>query len=285
MNYSWFTEKHTENTGLTFSVSDILVHERTPYQELQIVETPEYGKVLLLDGLVMLTERDEFVYHEMISHVPLFGHYRPENVLIIGGGDGGTLREVLKHQSIKHVDLVEIDYGVVKYCRQYFPQVNNGAFDSSRVTLFFEDGIEFVHSRTPKTYDVVIVDSSDPIGPGQGLFAGTFYQDLFRILKDDGILVAQTETPIGRPEMVKNIYRRLHQSFLFVHMYLAYIPTYPSGMWSFAYCPKEGRCTCYDPSRYVRYTGSGISCKYYNASVHGAAFCLPNFIHDLVLQG
>lgn len=274
----WYTEKHTPYAGLTFSVSNILTSFKTQYQELTILDTPEYGKVLLLDGLVMLTDKDEFVYHEMISHVPMFAHKKPEHILIIGGGDGGTAREVLKHETVRHIDLVEIDDMVIESCKQFFPQVSNGAFESSRVKVHVVDGIQFTHDQVAEIYDVVIIDSSDPVGPSQGLFVAPFYAEISRILKKDGIMVAQSETPFGRKEVVQSMYREIRKEFSVASMYLAYIPTYPSGMWSFAFCPKEV-IRQIDAFRYIN---SDFTPKYYNTSVHEAAFCLPNFVRELL---
>lgn len=280
MNNCWYTEKHTKYSGLTFSVSNVLTSFGTDYQELTILDTPEYGKVLLLDGLVMLTDRDEFVYHEMISHVPMFSHKKPEHVLIIGGGDGGTAREVLKHDTVEHVDLVEIDGMVIKACKSFFPHVSNGAFDSPKVKVHVTDGIQFVQDQKEETYDIAIIDSSEPIGPGQGLFEAPFYAEIFRVLKKDGIMVAQTETPFGcdRKEMVRSMYREIRKEFPVASMYLAYIPTYPSGMWSFALCPKE----TLDSLDVYRYINAKFTPHYYNTSIHQAAFCLPNFVRSLL---
>jgi spermidine synthase len=279
----WYTEKHTENTGITLKVVDCLFGGRTKYQDIAVLQSPEYGRVLLLDGLVMLTERDEFVYHEMIAHVPLLSHPNPRKVLIIGGGDGGTVREVLKHPSIEHIDLVEIDEMVIEKCREYFPSVSQG-LDSPKVTIHVTDGIEFVRNAQAD-YDVVIIDSSDPIGPGEGLFVESFYQNVSQILKTNGLMVAQSESPFLHEQIIGPMYQRLNKVFPVSNMYLAFIPTYPAGCWSFAWCSKGGVTTPLDHLDTRRYEELQPVLKYYNPQVHRSSFNLPNFIREMLPHG
>ncbi|MEW5802634.1 MAG: polyamine aminopropyltransferase [bacterium] len=278
----WYTEKHTENTGITIKVVDCLFGGRTKYQDIAVLHSPEYGRILLLDGLVMLTERDEFVYHEMIAHVPLLSHPDPRKVLVIGGGDGGTVREILKHPGIEHIDLVEIDEVVIEKCREFFPTVSKG-LDSPKVTVHVTDGIEYVRNA-PSDYDLVIIDSSDPIGPGEGLFVESFYQCVFNILREDGLMVAQSESPFLHGEIISAMYRSLDKVFPVSRMYLAFIPTYPAGCWSFAWCSKNGRT----PLEYLdvnRYQELQPKPRYYTPEVHRSSFSLPHFIREIVPHG
>ncbi len=266
----WFTEKIEDKTGLAFKVKSTLHHETSPYQSIDVLDTESFGKMLLLDGAVMLTERDEFIYHEMIVHVPLQTHPRPESLLVIGGGDGGTVREILKHASAGRIDLVEIDLRVVEVCKAFFPRVSSGLADP-RVHLQVEDGIAWV-SKAKARYDVVLVDSTDPVGPAKGLIEKSFFQDVHASLKEDGIMVAQSESPFFHAPTIQKIYRTLREVFPIVKMYLAHIPTYPSGLWSFAFCSKR-----YDPLLHLR-AGADLSTRYYNEGVHRSAFSLPGFI-------
>ena len=277
----WYTEKHTENTGITIKARDCLFRGRSKYQDLTILDSQEYGKILILDGIIMLTERDEFIYHEMISHVPLLSHPNPQRVLIIGGGDGGTVRETLKHSCVTQIDLVEIDEMVIEKCKEYFPAISSG-FSSSKVSIHITDGIEFVKNCNDK-YDVVIVDSSDPIGPGEGLFHLSFYQDIFHLLSGCGIMSAQTESPYMNKKLVIPIYKNLNKVFPLCSMYLAYIPTYPSGCWSFALCSKQS-IALEHLNIEERYKQLKPVPKYYNPKIHQASFCLPNFIKEMLLD-
>lgn len=277
----WFTEKHTGNTGITIKITDCLFRGKTKYQDMAILQSPEYGKILLLDGLVMLTERDEFVYHEMIAHVPLFSHPNPRKILIIGGGDGGTIREALKHSCVEHIDLVEIDGMVIEKCQEYFPYVSQG-LDSPKVSIHVTDGIKFVQDSTP-CYDVVIIDSTDPIGPGEGLFTDPFYQNIFRILREDGLMVAQAESPFLHKKIITPMHRKLGKIFPVSGMYLAFIPTYPSGCWSFAFCSKK-----VDPYEHLdihRYEKLQPEPGYYNPNIHRSSFSLPNFVKEMLPNG
>ncbi|MGA1875526.1 MAG: polyamine aminopropyltransferase [bacterium] len=274
----WYTEKHTENTGLTMKITNCLFQGKTKYQELAILQSPEYGKILLLDGLVMLTERDEFIYHEMIAHVPLFSHPEPRRILIIGGGDGGTVRETLKHSSVESIDLVEIDEMVITSCKEHFPSISYG-LDSPKVHIHITDGIEFVRNCRSE-YDVIIIDSTDPIGPGEGLFTESFYQNASCALTEEGLLVAQGESPFLCEHIVVPLHQKLRRTFPVSTMYLAFIPTYPSGCWSFAWCSKKnGPLQYLDTAGYEKLKPS---LRYYNPEVHKAAFTLPNFIKDLL---
>ncbi len=272
------TEIYPEiNGSFSFEIEKILYSERSPFQKIEIVESKKFGRVLFIDGFIMLTERDEFVYHEMMAHVPLFVHPNPRRILVIGGGDGGTVRECLRHSTVEQVDLVEIDEMVTQACLQYLPSVAN-ELSSERVICKFEDGVAYVKSAEQR-YDVVMIDSTDPISVGEGLFTREFYRDCFHILNEDGILVNQSESPSWLPEIVRGIYNKLSAVFPKVDFYQAHIPTYPSGHWSFGFASK-----IYDPLKdfqKARYRNSNLEFRYYNEVLHTGAFALPTFFQNL----
>jgi spermidine synthase len=282
----WFTERDNNIALSLRHKGDPLYRQQSKYQRVEIIDTIAYGKALILDGMVMTTEQDEYVYHEMIAHVPLLTHPHPEKVLIIGGGDGGGAREALKHDSVKQVDLVEIDELVIEACKQYLPNLSN-SFDHPNLNLYVEDGIEFVKNCPEKTYDVIIIDSTDPVGPAEGLFTSEFYKDVYRCLKDDGIMVAQSESPHFNTTVFQEIYHCYGNIFGYnnVHPYLVYIPTYPSGMWSFSFCSKNHLhpVNDLDMNRPRQFT-SEHHLKYYNPEIHTSAFMLPTFVKNLLNQ-
>jgi len=272
----WFTELHQGRAGLALKISQVLYSEVSDFQRIDVLETEEFGKILVLYGSIMITEKDEFVYHEMISHVPLFIHPKPARVLVIGGGDGGTIREVVKHPGVQQATLVEIDQQVVEVSKRFFPQVAAG-LDDPRVRIHYDDGARFL-AETDEQFDVILADTSDPIGPAEVLFQKPFYQTVHDQLSDDGIFVAQSESPWLHRESVEKIYRNLTSTFPIVRMYLAHIPTYPSALWSFAFCSKQ-----YDPLKDfdpARVTDLGF--RYYNADIHRACFALPTYVKELV---
>ena len=283
-----FTEHWGGHSGLTFGVQRVLLDTQSDFQRVQVFETDHFGRLMLLDGLVMLTERDEFVYHEMLSHPALCLLPSPRRVLVIGGGDGGTVRELLRHPSLEKVELVEIDGAVVEASKQFFPRVAS-AFGDPRLDLRVEDGIAFVKNAADATYDVVLVDSTDPVGFAEGLFGEAFYRDCVRILKPDGILASQSESPFD-PAFQDAI--RAAQSFLgslFPHVatYLASIPTYPMGTWSFTMASKA-----YHPVRDFdaararqRLAPFADRLRYYHADLHGAMFTLPAFVQRMLGSG
>jgi spermidine synthase len=237
---------------------------------------------MLLDSLVMLTEKDEFVYHEMLAHPSLYTHLNPEKVLIIGGGDGGTLREVVKHPSVKKAVLVEIDKMVIEASKQFFPQVAAG-FSSPKAEVIVTDGIRYVNETTER-FDIILIDSTDPVGPAEGLFHRDFYRACNKILNDDGILTTQSETPFleNFASVIPGVMKNLRDLFPVSKLYLASIPTYPSGLWSFSMGSKK-----YDPEvsfNQERFSEVCLNLSYYNDSIHRAAFALPNFVRDLIKE-
>jgi len=272
----WFTEKHTKNCGITFKVNKTLYSGRSKYQRIDILETPEFGRVMLLDGLVMLTQKDEFVYHEMITQIPLFTHKNPKSYLVIGGGDGGAVSRVALHPEIEKITEVEIDEDVVNISKRFFPEIASG-YNDGRTKLIIDDGIKFIENSESK-YDIVTVDSTDPFGPAEGLFSEKFYNGIYNSLTDTGILTVQSETPFYDIDATKVIYKNLKKSFPIVRVYLAFIPTYPAGVWSFCLASKM-----YDPLidfDEKRFSAVSLPLKYYNKQIHKAAFALPS-VYDL----
>lgn len=278
-----YNEYYNERTGLTVGVNKLLFSEETPYQTVEVYETDTWGNLMTIDGMVMLSEKDEFVYHEMLSHVGMFTHPNPERVLIIGGGDGGTAREVMRHSSVKQVDMVEIDEAVVRASKEFLPEV--GDWENPRLNLLFEDGIQFVKD-IDDPYDVIIIDGSDPVGPAEGLFENEFMQACYDGLSTNGVLTAQTESPWVadyHPSM-KKVFSALDEIYALSKMYLAYIPLYPAGMWSFSFASKGA-----DPlsNETLKRIENGLpkfdaGMKYYNSDVHRGCFALPNFVADII---
>jgi len=268
----WFEEKH-ENFGLRFRIKEQLFSEQSEFQKVEVFETVEHGRLLAHDGMTMVTERDEHIYHDMITHVPLFTHPKPEKVLVIGGGDGGTVREVLKHSSVREVTMVEIDPMVVEVSRKFIPQTASELSDP-RVTLLFQDGVKFV-KESRETFDVIIVDSSEPIGPATPLFNIDFYKDINLRLSDNGIVVSQGESPYYDMKMQRVLVDILAQTFKKVHLYNYSNMTYPSGLWSFTYASK-GLCPIKDfnPNRVQQ------KFSFYSPQLHWGSFMLPQFILD-----
>ncbi|MGE5551336.1 MAG: polyamine aminopropyltransferase [Bacteroidota bacterium] len=272
----WYTEKQTKALALSCLVKRTIHAEKTPYQELAIIETEQYGRMLVLDGMVMVTEADEFVYHEMIAHVPLAIHPSPRHVLVIGGGDGGTVREVLKHATVERVVLAEIDARVVETAREFLPTLSAG-FGDPRLVMAIGDGVEHVR-RHQGVYDVILVDSTEPIGPAAGLFGAEFFKMAAAALKPGGLLVAQTESPFVNGDLIGRAHASLGEAFPFRWLYLASIPTYPSGLWSFTLAA-EREVPYLEPRALP-----GLTCKYYSREVHRAAFALPPFVADLLKE-
>ena len=270
----WVTETHKNSMRLGFKVEKTLYSGKSPFQRVDVVETRDHGVMLLNDGLVMLSERDEFIYHEMIAHVPLFVHPNPRRVLVIGGGDGGTVREVLRHSKIERTVMVEIDEMVVNACREYLPEVSC-ALDDPRLELRIEDGIKYV-AETEERFDVVLVDSTDPIGPAAPLFDREFYHGVSRVLTDEGILISQAESPFYNQDIQRPMLLNQRPFFEKLHIYLFSNLTYPGGLWSFGFASKK-RCPLgdFDPDLPDR---SGIDTRYYNPKIHRASFMLPTFV-------
>ncbi|KYG59613.1 spermidine synthase [Planococcus maritimus] len=270
----WYTEKQTENFGITMKINKTLHTEQTDFQYLEMAETAEWGNMLFLDGMVMTSEKDEFVYHEMVAHVPLFTHPNPENVLVVGGGDGGVIREILKHPSVKKATLVDIDGKVIEYSKKFLPSIASGLEDA-RVEVIVGDG--FMHiAESENEFDVIMVDSTEPVGPAVNLFSKGFYAGISKALKEDGIFVAQSDNPWFTPDLIKQVQSDVKEIFPITKLYLANIPTYPSGLWSFTIGSKK-----YNPLEVPAERFHDIDTKYYTRELHDAAFVLPKFVKDL----
>ncbi len=280
-----YTEYWRGRSGLTFGVEAVLCSRQTDFQRIEVLETDAFGRLLLLDGLVMLTERDEFVYHEMIAHPALCLLEDPRHVLIVGGGDGGTAREVLRHASVEHVDLVEIDAAVVEVARAYFPHVA-GALEDERLHVHAADGAAFVADAAEGAYDLVLIDSTDPVGMAESLFGAAFYRHCARALAEPGVLVAQTESPFDPVfrAMLGEARALLGKLFPHVHMYLASIPTYPMGTWSFTMATRGLHPTRdFDAARAAeRMAPFAGDLRYYTPRLHRAAFVLPAFVERMM---
>ncbi|MFS2072396.1 polyamine aminopropyltransferase [Pseudomonas sp. CT11-2] len=277
-----YLETLYEGYGQRFRMEKLLHEVRTEHQHLVIFENPRMGRVMALDGVIQTTEADEFIYHEMLTHVPILAHGTAKRVLIIGGGDGGMLREVAKHRSVEHITMVEIDGTVVDMCKEFLPNHSKGAFDDPRLNLVIDDGMRFVATTTEK-FDVIISDSTDPIGPGEVLFSENFYQACHRCLNEGGILVTQNGTPFMQIEEVKTTAGRLRSLFPDWHFYQAAVPTYIGGAMTFAWGATD---TAYRKlSREIlqqRFAGSGIITRYYNPEIHIGAFALPQYVLQAV---
>ncbi|WPC41306.1 polyamine aminopropyltransferase [Clostridium sp. JS66] len=270
----WLKEGQIENAAMTYKIKETLVRKKTEYQDLAIVDTYSFGRMLLLDGIVQTTIKDEYVYHEMIAHIPLFTHPNPKKVLVVGGGDGGAIREVLKHPSVEKAVLCEIDKEVINECKRFLPEISC-ALDDARCEIFVGDGIKYVHEHKNE-FDVIIVDSTDPFGAAEGLFGGSFYKEIYDCLTEDGIFIAQTETPFYLPEVVQRVYNDANAVFPITKLFMAGIPTYPSGFWSFTVGSKK-----HDPETVDLSNSIDIDTKYYTKKLHKACFVLPKFVEDL----
>ncbi len=271
----WYTEKQTKNHGITTKIRKTLYHDKSEFQNLDVIDTIQFGRMLVLDGMVMTTERDEFVYHEMISHVAMNTHPAPKEVLVVGGGDGGVVREVLRHPSVTKVVLAEIDSKVIEASKKYFPQIA-GKLDDERVDVQVTDGILHIQ-QNPGKYDVIIVDSTEPVGPAEGLFQKPFYEGIYRALKEDGIMVAQTESPWFNRELIRKVFRDISATFPIARLYTASIPTYPSGLWSFTVGSKK-----YDPLAVEPGSLQSMNTRYYSPEIHRSLFDLPKFVLELL---
>jgi len=272
----WFTEKWTPHINFSVEIKNHIYSEKTKFQQLDIYESFDLGRFFTLDGIMMANEKDEFVYHEMIVHTPMSVNPNIKNVLVIGGGDGGSVRELARYNSIESIDMVEIDESVVRACQKYFP-ITATSLTDKRVNLIFEDGLSYVIS-TNKKYDLIIVDSTDPIGPGEGLFSIDFYKNCYKILTDDGILINQHESPYFEKEAneMKRAHKKIKALFEISLVYQAFIPTYPSGFWLFGFASKKYHPINDYKKSYINEIG--YETKYYNEKLHKGSFSLPNYV-------
>ena len=275
----WFSEKHTENVKMSIRVNKQLYTEQSDFQRIDVFESPEFGRFLTLDGIMMLTEKDEFIYHEMITHVPMASNPEIKKVLVIGAGDGGTVRELTRYKTIEQIDMVEIDRRVVEVCREYLPQTAC-KLDDERVNIHFDDGLRFVR-KTEEKYDLIIVDSTDPFGPGEGLFTSEFYGNCYNALDENGILVNQHESPYYNEDAkaMQRAHRRINEFFPVCKVYQAHIPTYPSGHWLFGFASKSINPLELDADKWNKL---GIKTGYYNTELHKGSFAIPNYVIALL---
>lgn len=283
-NYSkiengWFSEicPMWEGVALSLQVEEVLYSKKSRYQQIDLYQTRSHGKMLVLDGIIQLTERDEFGYQEMMAHLPLFAHPCPEQVLVIGGGDGGVLREIGRHPGVKRIDFCEIDSQVIEVAREYLPALACG-FDDPRVKIHIRDGSEFVREM-PQTYDVIIVDSSDPVGPGEALFEKPFYQGLMQALKPGGLVATQGESFFLHQDCVENLIRITRELFPVQGYANILVPTYPGG--HIGICLGSLGPELVRPARDIP-ESIQEQLKYYSAAVHEAAFVLPRFAENLM---
>lgn len=280
----WFTDKDEDQALSIRFTGEVFFDVKSPYQRVCILESTKYGKMLALDDMVMTTINDEFHYHEMISHPAMFTHGNAKNILVIGGGDGGTIREILRHESVEKVTMVEIDGEVIEACKQFLPEIAS-QFNNPKLDLKVADGIAFVKDATPKSYDIIIVDGSDPVGPAEGLFSTAFYTNCFNALKDGGILVAQGESPKFNEKAFAELNHTLQDIFGKENtpVSLFYVPTYPTGMWSFQYGLKGGaHPKNVSNDAQIESFVSNQKLRYYNSDIHKASFATPNFVKELV---
>ena len=278
MDDLWFSEYHTPDVRLSLRVSAQLHQEQSEYQRISVYLTPEFGRVLTLDGVLMLTERDEFIYNEMITHVPMAVNPDIRSVLVFGAADGGVARELCKYDSIETIDIVEIDKRLVEVAKQFMPHTAT-SFSDPRVTLHYSDGLKFIrHNKA--VYDLVIVDSNDPSGPGEVLFTKEFYGGCHSALDEKGILVSQYDDPFYRADqnLLKRAHVRCGSVFPVNKVYQAHIPTYPTGHWLFGFASNTLHPT--KDLQAGRWNALHIKTRYYNTNLHLGAFALPNYVEE-----
>lgn len=276
----WYYEQHTDNVRFGIKMNRQLLSCDSDFQRIDIYDSYEFGRILILDGFLMVTEKDEFIYHEMITHVPMAVNPAIENILLIGAGDGGAVRELCRYANIKNIDMVEIDKAVVDACKEYLPSISCSLSDK-RVNIFYEDGLKFVR-RKKDIYDLIIVDSTDPFGPGEGLFTKEFYGNCYNALKNNGILVNQHESPYyaNDARAMQKAHKQIKSTFPISKIYQAHIPTYPSGHWMFGFASKT-----FDPITNLKedmWNSLNINTKYYNTDLHKGSFAIPNYVKELL---
>ncbi|OPL08800.1 MAG: spermidine synthase [delta proteobacterium ML8_F1] len=277
----WYTEEHRKGVRWSLKVKESVYTAQSEFQRIDIFDTCDFGRVMTLDGLMMVNEKDEFIYHEMIVHVAMATNPAIKRVLVIGGGDGGTVRELVRYPAIEKIDMVEIDEMVVTAAREFLPYTSGGLEDE-RVTLHFKDGIEFVRGLKG-AYDLILVDSTDPIGPGEGLFTHAFYTDCFEALGDQGILINQKESPFYEhtAREMKRSHEKIIRIFPVVKTYQYHMPSYPSGHWLFGFASKG-----LNPGEFDReaWEALGIATRYYNPEIHKGAFMLPTYVEEMLSE-
>ena len=282
LDKSWFTEVCDEGgSAFSLKIKEKLHEEQTPYQRIEIYDTERFGKLMVIDGFVMLTDRDNFIYHEMMTHPALFTHPNPRSVVVIGGGDCGTVREVLKHPEVRDVWQVEIDERVTRLSERYFPELCE-ANDDPRAHFYFGDGIKWMADAEPDSLDVVIIDSTDPIGPAKGLFTEEFYRNTRRALRSEGILVQQSESPMYHMKLIKEIHQAMRGAgFLDVLTMHFPQPVYPSGWWTATLACKDLPVTGFREADAEQKT---FPTRYYNAAIHRSATAAPQCFYEQLMK-
>lgn len=275
----WYTEKWSSDTKFSIKYNEKILNKKSKFQEIDFYKSDEWGTFFTLDGLMMVTEKDEFIYHDMIVHPAMATNPNIKNILVIGGGDGGTVRELCRYSSIEHIDMVEIDEEVVLLSEKYLPTVSN-ELRNNKVSLHFTDGIEFVCDAKDESYDLILVDSTDPVGPGESLFTQKFYENCYRILSDDGILINQHESPYledYKEQMIK-AHGKIKNLFEISKVYQFHQAVYPSGHWLFGFASKK-----YDPIddfNEEKWNSLQLKTKYYNTNIHVGSFMLPTYVKE-----
>ena len=282
MSGSWFREELYPHWRQSFRVSRELHRATDGLQEIALFETPGFGRVLALDGVIQVTTGDEFVYHEMLAHVPIYAHGAVATACVVGGGDGGMLREILKHQGVERAVLVEIDAQVVEFCRAHLPSVSAGAFDDPRTEIVIADGLEYM-ARTNRTFDLIVIDSTDPGGPGDVLFTEAFYRDCARRLTPEGIVVNQNGVPFLQGAEIADSWRRRRPHFADLGFYVAAVPTYVGGVMALGWASASPRPRAEDRQTIrARFAAAPVATRYYTPEVHQAAFALPKYVQQLI---
>jgi spermidine synthase len=276
----WYTEQHTKNVKFSVKIDKPVATVEGDFQRIDVLDSVEFGRILVLDGYLMITQKDEFIYHEMITHIPMAVNPDIKSVLVIGAGDGGTVRELTRYATIEKIDMVEIDKAVVDVCKEYFPQTAC-KLDDSRVNIYYEDGLKYVRGKKNE-YDLIIVDSTDPFGPGEGLFTKEFYGNCYTALKDNGILINQHESPYYTEDAkaAARAHKQIKSVFELSTVYQVHIPTYPSGHWLFGFASK-GLHPIND-LKAESWNSLGLKTGYYNTDIHMGAFYLPNYVKELL---
>lgn len=275
----WYTEKWSEETKFSIKYDKKLHSEKSEFQKIDFYHSKEWGNFFTLDDLMMVTEKDEFIYHDMIVHPALATNPEIKNVLVIGGGDGGTVRELCRYNHIEKIDMVEIDKRVVELSQIHLPQTSISLTDS-RVNLLFIDGIKFIKEVEPEKYDLILVDSTDPFGPGEGLFSNEFYKDCYNALSKNGILINQHESPYldNYADQMQRAQKRIKSNFPISAVYQFHQATYPSGHWLFGFASKSLHpLKDHNPQKWENF---GLTTKYYNSDLHKGAFMLPTYVID-----
>ena len=276
----WFSQMDTDNVKTSIRVDKQLFSAQSEYQRIDVFQSQEFGKMIVLDGEIIFSEADEFIYNEMVVHVPMAVHPDVKDVLVVGGGDGGVVRELIKYDAIEKIDVVEPDPLLVEVCRKYIPEIA-GSLNDDRVTIYHEDGVRFIRSKGD-AYDLIIIDSPNPFGAGEGLFTKEFYGNCYNALHEDGVMINQNESPFYMEEafQCQRMHRRILETFPICRVYQAHIPSYPSGHWLFGFASKK-----YHPLDDLDKVGwklKGIHTKYYEPRLHAGVFALPVYVEELL---